>query len=78
MTPITAFTLIQVKPGYEHSVAEKLSSTPEIKEVYIVYGEWDLIVKIVAKTIKELKEVVINKIRSLPEVETTSTLVVTD
>jgi len=78
MTPITAFTLIQVKPGFEHSLAERLTKVPEIKEVYIVYGEWDLIVKIVAKSIKELKEIIVREIRSLPEVETTSTLVVTD
>ena len=76
--PIVAFTLVQVKPGYEHQVATELEKVPEIEEVYLVYGEWDLIVKIKAKTIKELKEIVIKKIRALPAVETTSTLVVTD
>jgi anthranilate phosphoribosyltransferase len=78
MQDITAFTLVRVKAGFEHSVAEKLRKVREIKEVYIVYGEWDILVKIVAKTIKELKDVITKNIRSLEGVEDTSTLVVTD
>ncbi|AAR39175.1 NEQ328 [Nanoarchaeum equitans Kin4-M] len=78
MKPIRAFILIQVKPGYETSVAETLTSYDEIEEAYLVYGEWDIVAKVKAPTIGELKDLIVKKIRTIPGVEMTSTLVVVE
>ncbi|MEM2511329.1 MAG: Lrp/AsnC ligand binding domain-containing protein [Candidatus Methanomethylicia archaeon] len=54
---------------------DKLASIDEIKEVYFVYGVYDIIVKIEAENVDKIKEIVTWKIRRLDKVRSTVTMV---
>jgi len=68
------FVLIKVSPGKERYVYERLASLSEVNELYPLFGEYDLIAKIVVKDFEELSDVVINKIRTISGVVETKTL----
>lgn len=68
------FVLIKVAPGKERRVYERIASLKEVEELYPLFGEYDLIAKVVVKDFEELSEVVVNKIRSVEGVVETKTL----
>ena len=59
------FVLISAAPAHEHEVYNKLIQVPEIIELHLVSGEYDLIAKIEAEDFEKLAEIVVNKIRSI-------------
>lgn len=69
-----AFVLLNVEPGEEDSVIKELRSLPEVREAYRVYGVYDTLVKIEAETQEKLKEVITWKIRRIPHVRSTLTM----
>jgi DNA-binding Lrp family transcriptional regulator len=71
-----AYLLISVKETVETQVFEKLSRMRQVKEVHLLFGEWDFIAKVQAKSTDALSTFVVEKIRSMPEIEMTSTLIV--
>lgn len=68
------FVLIKVAPGKERRVYDRIASLKEVEELYPLFGEYDLIAKIVVKDFEELSDVVVNKIRSIEGVVETKTL----
>jgi DNA-binding Lrp family transcriptional regulator len=70
-----AFILLTVKPGSEEKVVRTLRKMPSIKAVYKVYGPYDIIAEVEAKDVSDLKEVVEEKIRKIPESRSTLTIV---
>lgn len=68
------FVLIKIAPGKEKRVYERIASLKEVEELYPLFGEYDLIAKVVVKDFEELSEVVVNKIRSIEGVVETKTL----
>jgi DNA-binding Lrp family transcriptional regulator len=68
------FVLIKVSPGKERRVYEKLAKLKEVEELYPLFGEYDLIAKVVVRDFEELSDVVVNKIRSTDGVIETKTL----
>jgi DNA-binding Lrp family transcriptional regulator len=73
-----AIVLIQTDIGAESRVMEELIKIPEVREAYIVYGIYDVIVKIEAESLEKIREVITNKIRKLPDIRTTSTMVIVE
>jgi DNA-binding Lrp family transcriptional regulator len=73
-----AIVLIQTDIGAESRVMEELVKIPEVTEAYIVYGIYDVIVKIEAESLEKIREVITNKIRKLPDIRTTSTMVIVE
>jgi DNA-binding Lrp family transcriptional regulator len=71
-----AYVLISVRETVETQVFDKLSRMHQVKEVHMLFGEWDFIAKVSAKSTDALSTFVVEKIRSMPEVEMTSTLIV--
>jgi len=71
-----AFVLINTDLGHDASVADELRKVDEVKEVYGVYGVYDIVVRIEAETLQELKEAISNKIRTLENVRSTLTMIV--
>jgi len=53
-----------------------LTEIEGVEEVHLIAGEFDILAKVRAKTLRELGEKVINKIRSFPGVEGTYSHVV--
>ncbi len=74
---ITAFILITTKAGKEREVKDTLDEFSQVKEVEVVYGDFDLIAKIEAKNMDELNSLIFNKIRTISNISITSTLVST-
>ncbi|MBO8182167.1 Lrp/AsnC family transcriptional regulator [Archaeoglobales archaeon] len=68
------FVLVKISPKKEKEVYEKLANLEEIEELYPLFGEYDLIAKIVVRDFEELSDVVVKKIRSLDGVLETKTL----
>lgn len=78
MAKAGAIVLIQAEIGAESTVMDKLYEIPEVKEIYIVYGIYDVIAKIEAESLEKIREVITSKIRKLPEIRTTSTMVIVE
>lgn len=72
----TAFTLINVEPGFELDVLKSLKGTEGVTEAYFVYGVYDIVVKITADSIDKLKEIITLNIRRLDKVRSTITMIV--
>ena len=71
-----AFILINSELGKEEDVLKELRSIENVKEVHFVYGVYDIIAKVEAENMKELKEIVTFKIRRLSDVRSTLTMTV--
>jgi len=70
-----AFAMINAKVDCEAEVMEDLNSIPGVKEVYKVYGFYNIIIKIEAETMHELKEVVLSRVRNLDKIRSTLTMI---
>jgi len=75
---IAAFILLVTEIGREHEVVEKIGSVcKEVGvecEAYVVYGEYDVLVKLLADNLKKIDQAV-TKIRKLDGVLRTVTLI---
>ena len=71
---IRAFILMTVKPGSEVKLSDRIQKIAGVEEVDVVYGEYDMISKVRAKSMTDLQDVA-KRIRSIKEVEQTSTMV---
>lgn len=71
-----AFVLISLLERSERNVLSELKSYPEVKNAYILFGEWDIIAEIEVSNPEELGTFVINNIRSRNDVRLTSSLIV--
>ena len=71
-----AFVLINSDLGAEEEIVSELNKIEGVKEIYMVYGVYDIIVKIEGETMEKLKDLVTWKIRRLEKVRSTLTLVV--
>ncbi len=69
------FILIVVKPGNEEKVFNKLKDNPRVREIYRLYGEYDIVVRIEVNSIRELDEFHDSVLRRIKEIEMTETLI---
>ena len=70
-----AYVLFNVESGSEDKVLKQLRSLNNVEESYVSYGVYDLVVRIKADTMEELKDAVSHKIRTIKEVRSTLTLI---
>ena len=73
---VTAYVLVISKSGTEKQVLEDLQKLEEIKEAKIVYGEYDIIVKVQVENVEKLNEFLLERVRPIKNIEKTSTLIV--
>ncbi len=71
-----AVVLINTEIGTENEVMNTLAKIEGVREIYEVYGMYDIVVLVEAKTHEALRELVINKIRRIPQVRGTTTMIV--
>ncbi len=57
----------------EKQLAESFSKLPEVYEVHIITGEWDILMKVRAGNVEEVSDFILEKLRSVPGVERTFT-----
>ena len=70
----TAFVFINTEPASMPEVLKKIKTVEGVKEAEMVYGVFDIIVKVKTETMEQLKQIITFKIRMLPNVLTTNTL----
>jgi len=70
-----AYVLVNVEIGTESRIINELKKVPEIVEAWVVYGVYDIVVKVKAENPEKLKEVVSEKIRKIDGVRNTLTLI---
>ena len=68
--------MLSTEVGAEEDVFKELLEIDNVIEAYIVYGVYDIVAKIKAKSHDELREIIINRIRRMPKVRSTTTMVV--
>lgn len=71
-----AFVLVNVEAGTDREVLDNIKKVPEVKQAYMVYGVYDIIVMLEAETLEKLRETVTKKIRQLDKVRSTMTMIV--
>ncbi|AEA12731.1 putative transcriptional regulator, AsnC family [Thermoproteus uzoniensis 768-20] len=73
---VDAFVFINTDIGAEDEILDVLSKMPEVKEAMIVYGPYDLVVRISTDTTENLRKIVSDKIRKIPKIRSTTTLII--
>ncbi len=73
-----AIVLMNTEVGAEEDVARKLLEIPEVREVYIVYGVYDIIAIVESKDFDSLRTAIVSKVRRVPRVKSTTTLIVVE
>jgi DNA-binding Lrp family transcriptional regulator len=71
-----AYILINTQPGSGATVLRDLKKIKEVKDAYLVYGVYDIVVKINADSMDRLREIVASRIRSVGDVRSTLTMAV--
>lgn len=70
-----AYVLLNSEIGFENDVLEVLKDIPEVRESFRIYGVYDIIIKVEADTVGELKEL-ISEIKQMEKVRATLTMIV--
>lgn len=70
-----AFVLINVESGAEEEVVNILKKIEGIEEAYYSYGVYDIISKVKADSMENLKDLVTRRVRTLNRVRSTLTLI---
>jgi DNA-binding Lrp family transcriptional regulator len=74
---VRGICLIRVRVGGEATVREKLPGIEGVREAMQLFGEYDFIAILEAESLRELN-LAVDRIRSIPEVASTKTLVAAD
>ncbi len=67
---------INIKPGFADQITEELSNLEEVLEIHEMHNRLDLFLKIRAKDLNHMRDIVENKIRILPNVLETELMTV--
>ena len=73
---VQAYVLFKVSSGTEREVCKKIAEFNDVLVVGIVYGEYDVVAKISVQNMQMLEEFLAEKIRKIPSVILTSTMIV--
>ena len=73
---VKAYILVNVSTGTEDEVSKTLVEFDEVEEVATIYGEYDAIIKVAAKDMKDLDDFITSQLRSLPNIFMTSTMII--
>lgn len=71
-----AFVLISLNEGGERKVLQELRKSAQVRNAYVLFGEWDLILEVEVSNAEELGTIVMDQIRSRADVRLTSSLIV--
>jgi len=72
--PVKAYFLAIVKRGTEHEVAEKLRRIEGVAEALVIYGLWDIVVRIETESLGKL-DAIVTDMRKIKGIMRTTTLV---
>ncbi|MAV60647.1 MAG: AsnC family transcriptional regulator [Marine Group II euryarchaeote MED-G38] len=70
----SGYVLVNVEPGAETSVFDKLSKLSFVSDINHLFGDYDIIIKVEADGIGVIAGMVVDSIRSIPGISNTKTL----
>ena len=70
-----AYVLLNSEMGFERDVLKDLKDIPEVREAFKIYGIYDIIIKVEADTMGDLKKLT-KEIRQMEKVRATLTMIV--
>jgi len=77
---VTAFVLVKVgtseQLNFAKSAKEDMSKIKGVKHVYNVFGRYDLVVQVEATNLEELSRIIMDKMRAIPGVLSTESLII--
>ena len=59
----------------QRKLAEEIGLIPEVHEISLISGEWDLILKVRASSVKEIGSLVVDRLRMMKGIEKTQTCI---
>jgi len=65
-------------PLSQRAIAEQISKFPEVQEVHIISGDWDILIKVKEKDVDAVGKFVVDKLRAVKGIEKTLTCMVFD
>lgn len=72
---VIAYVLIRTAPAADYNVMlESVKNRDEVEDIAAIAGDFDVLIKVSAKNVKELNNFVLEYVRKLPSVTHTQTL----
>jgi Lrp/AsnC family leucine-responsive transcriptional regulator len=68
--------LFKVSSGTERNVARRLIEFNEVQQADIIFGEYDVVAKMLTTDLEALESFVSEKVRTVPDVLVTSTMII--
>ena len=75
---LLAYIMVTVKSGSEREFLKQISEFKEVIEANLVIGENDAVLKIDTKDISDMDKFLTEKLRVLPDVFLTTTMIITE
>ncbi len=76
MVSVLAYVLFKVSSGTEREVAQKLIEFDEVLQADVIFGEYDVIARLMTKDLDTLEDFVSDHVRNVPNVLVTSTMII--
>lgn len=70
----TAYVLINCELGSEESVIAELKTMDDVVEVHGTFGAYDILAKVESEQVEKLRETITWKVRKIPKIRSTLTL----
>ena len=74
----TAYVLLDVEPGFDEEVLRQIRSMDGVMEVYMVFGNYDIIVRIADSSPDKIRGQIEDRIRKIKRIRHTYTMLVMD
>jgi len=71
-----AIVLITAEIGEEARILEEVCKIEEVERGYLIYGVYDIILEVRARSMEELEQIITGRIRQIDGVRSTLTLIV--
>jgi len=68
------YVLVNVSPGNERNAFESISGVESVKDVTMLFGDYDIIAKLEADNLGDIAKTIVEIIRQIPGVTDTKTL----
>ena len=68
------YVLVNVSPGQEYNAFQAMTDIENVVDATLLFGDYDIIVKLEAEVLGQIAKIVVNIIRQVPGVTGTKTL----
>lgn len=69
-----AYVMITCQKDREQKILEKMTTIPEVIEVSLIVGQYDMAIQVAAPTYNEISDIVTKQIRKIDGIKSTNTL----